>query len=100
MEALLHKHEECVGQNAREGPNDARTQQLNPHELHLVRGQESFVLVDQAECDDAPKATEQVRLSGLQRIVQLKLVEDHASEEINESSDSANDHCRVDLDVA
>lgn len=56
--------------------------------------------MDQAKCNNAPQATEQVRLSGLQGIVQLKLVENHASKEVDESPDSANNHSRVDLDVA
>ena len=99
MEALLHQHEEGIGQNAREGPDDARSQQLDAHEFNLVGRQEPFVFVDQAECDDTPKAAKQMRLCCLQWIVELPLVENHASDEVDESTDRTNNHCRVNFDV-
>ena len=99
METLVHQAEKSVCQGQRHRENDEGSEELDAEEAWLACREEALFLVEEAEGDHTPQATEQMGLRRLQRVIKLESVEQEAAQEVTNTADKANQHRIVNLNV-
>ena len=100
VESVDDQPEEGVGKGEGEEPDDENSNQLDSQELASALRKQTLLLMDQAICDHAPNATEEMCLCRLQRVIKLELIQYLGAEEVDQATCGTNYEGRVDLNLA